>query len=66
MDIRPSGEVLKALGALHTDRVAAKPRAAEPQGPDAARLKRAEMPAKSESPQPSRSYRPGSFLDIYV
>lgn len=66
MDIKPSGEVLKALGAIPLERVAAKPRLAEPHQADQARLKRAEAPAKAEATRPARFYRPGTLLDIYV
>lgn len=66
MDIKPSGDVLRALGALNADRVAVKPPVSPPEQSAAARLKRAEAPAKSELPGLARFYRPGTFLDIYV
>ena len=66
MDIKPSSEVLKALGTLHADRVAAKPPVSQPEQSNAARLKLAEEPAKLDMPRSARLYRPGTFLDIYV
>ena len=66
MDIKPSSEVLKALGTLHADRVAAKPPVSPASQSSPARFNRAEAPAKPDMPRPARSYRPGTFLDIYV
>ena len=66
MDIKPSGDVLKALSALHTQQAAAKPRVAQPQQVDSARFKRAEAPVRPETRQQARFYRPGTLLDIYV
>lgn len=66
MDIKPSGDVLKALGALPTERAAAKPRVADVRQPERARLKRADAPAKPELPRQARAYRPGTILDIFV
>ena len=66
MDIKPSSEVLKALGTLHADRVAAKPPVSPANESSAARLKRAEAPAKPDMPRPARFYRPGTLLDIFV
>ncbi len=66
MEIKPSGDVLKALGALPMERVAAKPRVAPPEPTKRARLERAEAPVKAEASRPARFYRPGALLDIYV
>lgn len=66
MQINPSGDVIKALGALPAQQAAAKPRVAAPEQMDHARLKRAEAPVKAEETRPSRFYRPGTILDIVV
>jgi hypothetical protein len=64
MDIKPSADVLQAIGSLHAERFAAKPRVAAP----AVQAVR-QTSAPNTPPQdinPARLYRPGSFLDIFV
>jgi len=73
MQIKPSADVLQALSSLPADRVAARPKLAPPQAPrsklaaaQAPRAVAGQAAPKPPGANPGRSYRPGTFLDIYV
>lgn len=63
MQIRPSSDVLNAIASLPADRVPGKAplAAAQPQ-----RTQRTEPPQLPAERNPSRYYRPGTFLDIFA
>ncbi|HLF58228.1 MAG TPA: hypothetical protein VI732_01225 [Alphaproteobacteria bacterium] len=63
MQIKPSADVLQALGSLPVDRVPGRPKVATAQ---AARPVPKETAPKQADVGSSRSYRPGTFLDIFV
>lgn len=63
MQIKPSSDVLQALGALPVDRAAARPKVAAARAAPPVQKQLAVKPADA---QPGRNYRPGTFLDIYV
>ena len=72
MQIKPSSDVLQALGNLPVERAPARPKPAAvqqlraPAKPAAKQVApRNSVPAPTDL-KPGRNYRPGTFLDIYV
>ena len=68
MSIKPSADLLHALGTLPADRTAARPNVGRT---DAARPAARQFAPKQSMPtqadiKSGRNYRPGTFLDIYA